>query len=142
MKNIAIIIALLVFEIISLKAQTKLGMTKNDIIASYTEDKSKEFLNIGKSSDGLSYVLYRDAMKVQLLYIYYFDNNGLCISDGMIMPSVNYPTILKVINDDTNNKSVGDDLWENREKQLIISVRPVPNSKNIIYQKSKLTNLK
>ena len=72
------------------------------------------------------------------MYIYYFDSDGICISDGFIMPTENYPAILKIINNDKGNKSTGDDTWENKEKGLRLSVRPIPNSKNILYQKSKL----
>ena len=65
MKKILIIALLLVLSVtLKTNAQTNLGVDKNTLIASLSEDKSKEFVNVGKSSDGLSYTLYRDAVKV------------------------------------------------------------------------------
>ncbi|QNR85078.1 hypothetical protein H9N25_00785 [Pedobacter riviphilus] len=126
------------FSVLTCSAQKNLGVEKSKLMDQFSSDKSKEFLSVGKSLDNQSYVTYRDAERFKLRYIYHFDKAGICIADGLIMPSVNYPDLIKVINKDSNNKMVEDDIWENKVKNLRISIRPIPSTTDIIFQYSKL----
>lgn len=117
---------------LSTKAQRKFGVSKSDLMNIILKEGDQEFISIGKSSDGLNYLLYRHKMRPRLMFVYYFDSNGICVSDGVIVPKLEYPEVISSLN--KNYKLIGDDEWVDINQKLRIRVMPVPGSDNILIQ--------
>ena len=94
----------------------KIGLTKSEVISRVTAENNQDFVNVGTSSDGKNYLLYRDKERFYFEYIYYFDSAGACIADGFILTKVNYTGLVTQFNHDY--KLVSDDVWEDDIKKL------------------------
>jgi len=114
----------------------KIGFKKTDVISKISIENNSEFENVGTSSDGKNYLLYRDKERFYFEYIYYFDNNAICIADGFIVTKVNYTGLVTQFNHDY--KLISDDVWEDDVKQLKVAIRAIPSTEKILVEFSKL----
>ena len=132
--NYKYLFALLLFLIMGLStmAQRKFGLSKSELMNILLKEGDQEFMSIGKSSDGLNYLLYQHKERPRLMFVYYFNSNGICVSDGVIVPKLEYLDVISSLNKDY--KLIGDDVWEDIDKKLRIRVVPVPGSDNILIQ--------